>query len=277
MIKNIFLYHKNCDDGFGAAWAAWKKFGKKGKYVAVQHGDPYPEGLEGKNVYLLDFCYSPDIIKELLKKTAHLAIIDHHKSVKDSVKLVIDNLYKMNNSGSVLAWKYFHPEKKIPKLLLQIEDVDLWNWKLPYSHELSVSLRTYNFDFKLWNKLANAWESDKARKKYITEGVAILKDHNDRVKEAVADAELARFCGYKTLVSNSRMLVSEIGDALYKKFPPIAIVWSERSGKIIVSLRSNGKVDVSKLAKKFNGGGHNASAAFLLQLNQKLPWKIIKK
>ena len=73
------------------------------------------------------------------------------------------------------------------------------------------------------------------------------------------------------------MFVSEIGSELVKKLPPIGIIWSQRKDKIVVSLRSNGKVDVSKLAKKFGGGGHKASAAFRLDLNQKLPWKIIKK
>src|SRR3989344_5158005 len=35
--KIVVLFHKNCSsgDGFGAAWAAWKKFGKK--VVALDH------------------------------------------------------------------------------------------------------------------------------------------------------------------------------------------------------------------------------------------------
>lgn len=276
--QNIFLYHKNCDDGFGAAWAAWKKFGKKGIYIGVVNGEQPPDGLEGNNVYILDYCYPPKETKNLLKVTKSLVIIDHHISSKNAIELTPHHVFNLDftHSGAVLSWKYFHPEKIVPKLLLQIEDVDLWSWGFPHSRELSASLRTYDFDFKLWSRLANAWESHKTRRKHIEEGHAILKDHNDRIKEAVADAELVKFCGYRTLISNSRMLVSEIGDALYKKIPPIAIVWSERSGKIIVSLRSNGKVDVSKLAKKFGGGGHKVASAFRLELGQKLPWKIIQ-
>jgi hypothetical protein len=30
MKKTIILYHLDCPDGFGAAWAAWKKFSSKG-------------------------------------------------------------------------------------------------------------------------------------------------------------------------------------------------------------------------------------------------------
>ena len=44
-----------------------------------------------------------------------------------------------------------------------------------------------------------------------------------------------------------------------------------------VSLRSDGSVDVSKLAAKFKGGGgHKKSAGFSVDDLSKLPWKIIK-
>lgn len=275
MIKNIFLYHNNCDDGFGAAWAAWKKFGKRGKYIGVNHGDPYPEDLEGKNVYLLDFSYPPEITKELLKKTAHLAIIDHHKTAKDSVKLIKDSLYKMNHSGAVLSWIYFHPKKKVPNFLQYIEDADLWNWKLAHGNELMASLETVDFDFKVWDKLAADWNTNHI-KRYIEKGKTIVKYQKELIKHAVAESLKVEFCGYKTYAVNfNGALVSQIGHALYEKFPPIAIVWSAKGDKIVISLRSNGKVDVSKLAAKFGGGGHKAAAGFRIGLNEKFPWKII--
>ncbi|MEK7503033.1 MAG: DHHA1 domain-containing protein [Patescibacteria group bacterium] len=279
MTKNVFLYHKNCDDGFGAAWAAWKRFGKKGTYIGSAPWEEPPSGLAGKNVYLMDLCYLPNHIKKLLKVTKSLTVIDHHISSREAIAFVSNGVFNndFTHSGAVLSWKFFHPTKKVPLLLKVVEDVDIWKWKVPYSHELSASLRVYDRSFNTWSRLAREWESPKSRKKYIIEGGAIVKDHEDRVQEAVKDANLVNFCGYKTLASNSRMLVDYIGAALVKKFPPIGIIWSERGGKIVVSLRSNGKVDVSKLAVKFGGGGHKKSAAFRLEASTKLPWKIIKK
>lgn len=275
--KIVVLYHDKCDDGFGAAWAAWKKFGKDGKYIGVNHGDPYPRGLEGKNVYLLDFSYPPKITKELLNKTAYLAIIDHHKTAKDSVKLIENNLYKMNSSGAVLSWTYFHPKKKVPRLLQYIEDAELWNWKLAHGKELAASLETVDFDFKIWNKLSIDWETSRI-KKYIEDGKTIVKYQKELIKHAVAESLKVEFCGHKALAVNfNGALVSQIAHALYEKFPPIAIVWSAKRDKVVISLRSNGKIDVSKLAQKFGGGGHRAAAGFRIGLNEKLPWKIIKK
>jgi nanoRNase/pAp phosphatase (c-di-AMP/oligoRNAs hydrolase) len=85
------------------------------------------------------------------------------------------------------------------------------------------------------------------------------------------------FVGLKTLAVNtaSKMLSSTIGHLLHKKQPPIGILWYESAGEYNVSLRSNGTVDVSKLAKKFGGGGHSAAAGFTIPISQKLPWKKI--
>src|SRR3989338_4764503 len=138
MSKKIILYHNHCDDGFGAAWAAWKKFGAKARYIGVSYSEPLPKGLKGKDVYILDFCYSPQEIKELLIITNRLVLIDHHISNEKAVKIAPEHIFDATeHSGAYLAWKYFHPTIKIPRLIKYINDVDLWEWKLSYSHELS--------------------------------------------------------------------------------------------------------------------------------------------
>lgn len=276
--KIAVLYHNKCDDGFGAAWVAWKKFKDKADYVGVTYGDPPPKGLTGKDIYLLDFCYPKNVLEELMKITKSLTVIDHHISMKEVVESVPRHLFEpTKHSGAVLTWMYFFSKKPIPKILRYVEGVDLWQWKLPRIHELSASLSIYPREFKIWSRIARDWEKKLTQKKYIAEGGAIRKEQINQVKKAVEDSFLVDFCGYKTLVSNSFAFVSEIGAALVKKHPPIGIIWAQRSDKIVVSLRSNGKVDVSKLAAKFGGGGHKASAAFRLEAEQKLPWKIVKK
>ena len=52
LTKNIvILYHGDCPDGFGAAWASWKKFGDGAEYIGVHHGDNPPDGLKDKEIY----------------------------------------------------------------------------------------------------------------------------------------------------------------------------------------------------------------------------------
>jgi oligoribonuclease NrnB/cAMP/cGMP phosphodiesterase (DHH superfamily) len=277
--KNIVvIYHASCPDGFGAAWAAWKKFGNRAEY----HAMPYtakPLMPRGKQVYFLDFSYKPDIMRRVVKIAAKVVIVDHHASAKDSVKLAQESLYDMKHSGAVLAWKYFHPGKPMPRLLLHIEDEDLWNFKLPNTMAVNARLELLNFDFKELDKVVRDFEKPALRKKFIEEG-NLLGAYRTRLVHRLIEenAVPVKFFGHRIFaVNGARPFTSEIGHALYEMKPPMAIIWQEKPAGITVSLRSNGTVDVSKIAAKFGGGGHKGAAAFYLPRNAKKPWSYLKK
>lgn len=272
----IVLYHKDCHDGFGGAWSAWKKFGNKANYIGVEHQSQPPK-LKNKEIYLIDFCYSKkEIMEKLLENNKKVAVIDHHISQKETIKISSEYIYNLNHSGSVLAWKYFHPKKTIPKLLLHIEDMDIWKFKLPKTTELMSALEIYDFNFKIWNKIADDFENKKTKEKYIAEGELILKYEQEIIDRLMKTADEANFKGYKTAIVNSPVLHSQIGNAFVKKGYSIAAIWSQKNGKRKISLRSNGKIDVSKIAKEFGGGGHKAAAGFSINTEKPLPWKIVK-
>ena len=42
---NVVIYHANCNDGFGAAYSAWKLLGNRAEYHAASHGAPPPPML----------------------------------------------------------------------------------------------------------------------------------------------------------------------------------------------------------------------------------------
>ena len=58
--RTLVLYHANCNDGFGAAWAAYTHpdLGPEAEYVPVQYGDTPPDVTEAM-VYILDFSFPP--------------------------------------------------------------------------------------------------------------------------------------------------------------------------------------------------------------------------
>ena len=272
----LILYHKNCPDGFGAAWAARKKFGNKAEYLGVDHRFTPKEKFikTRKEIYTLDFCYSQSILKKLLKINPNIAVIDHHITSKEIIKSAKNYFYALNHSGSVLSWMYFHSKKPVPRLLQYIEDVDLWKWKLPFSAEISVALELYNnFDFKKWDKIAPNFEDAKKIMKYVNEGKLILKYRGAILKRILGGVEKVKFEKQKAYVINSPVWQSEIGNYIVKNKKAIGIVWSRKSGKINVSLRSNGKIDVSKLAFKHGGGGHKAASGFTLDVEKPFPWK----
>lgn len=275
--KVIIIYHANCPDGFSAAWAAWKKFGKRAKYIPQEHHAPPPEGLENADVYILDFSFSKEITECIIKRAKSLTVIDHHITAKAVVESLDSYSFAINNSGAVLSWKYFHPKKKVPKLLLHVEDVDIWKFKLTNTKEITSAMSLYKMDFKAWSKLAKSLENSKTAKMIIEAGRAIIGFKNKIIEEIIDSAELVEFEGYKMLLASSPTTIhSELGNALVKKMPPLGIVYRRKGDSLKISLRSDGTVDVSKIAQKYGGGGHKAAAGFQIGAGEPKPWNNIK-
>lgn len=265
--KTLIIYHADCPDGFGASYSAWKHFGNKAIYMGVFHNTKPPEEVEDRDVFTLDYCYDRENMEEIKSKALSLTVIDHHVSHKELLPLADKHVFDIDHSGAVLAWKYFNPKIKVPRLLKNIEDIDIWKFKLPYTRELSAITNFYKFDYKVWDKMVKEIETKSGLKKYVAQGSIMIKKIDKMVQDQMDDAEEVSFEGHRCLAVNSPVNVSLLGNALVKRKPPFAIIWSRRRNKIIVSLRSDGTFDVSKLAQKYGGGGHKASAAFSFEVD----------
>ena len=269
----VVFYHSNCTDGFTGAWAAWKKFGDTADYVAWGHQTPLPP-LKGKELYFIDICPREDEVKRLLAANRRVTAIDHHITAETAVKMTDRYSYALEHSGAMLAWLYFHPGKKAPKLLRYVEDHDLFLKKMPHTDAVHAYLDLFNFEFRRWSRFAREFEKKSFEKKHVAIGKLILEHEQKLVERIVSTTAVpVEFFGIRTLAVNSPTLGSEIAFALYSKKPPMGIVWYERDGQIKVSLRSNGTVNVAKFAEKFGGGGHKAAAGFAVPVNKGVPWK----
>lgn len=276
MSNIIVLYHDDLD-GFGSAWVAWKKFGDKADYFAVDFDKPMIAGLKNKEIYILDFCYSEKEMKALLKNNKKVVVIDHHITRGDIFKLLKEYVWDIKHAGCVLTWQYFYSGKKIPKMIKYIEDLDMWSFKLKNTREITLFLESLPRDFKLWNKIILGMENKKSFSEYLKKGM-VMADFVDKVIHILAlNAENAFFEGKKVSVVNSPIFNSELGNYLLKKKKnPIVLIWSLKNGEIRVSLRSQKEVDVSKIAQKYGGGGHKQAAGFYLEAGQQIPWRIKK-
>ncbi len=172
--KNIVvLYHKKCPDGFSGAWVAWKKFGDSAEYIPMPPGSDAPR-MEGKQVYCID--YIPDDLSDLrdfISRNKSVIAIDHHASNESSVPLFSSSKFDKNKCGSMLAWEYFFPEQPVPTLLKYIQDVDLWQWKLPKSKELALYVNTIEFAFPAWEQLLSDFENEIIRADIVKQASAI--------------------------------------------------------------------------------------------------------
>jgi oligoribonuclease NrnB/cAMP/cGMP phosphodiesterase (DHH superfamily) len=75
-------------------------------------------------VYILDFSYDEETLRNLYKKV-EVVVLDHHKTAEKDLKDLSFAKFDMNKSGAMMAWEYFHPEKEVPLMIRYIQDRDL--------------------------------------------------------------------------------------------------------------------------------------------------------
>lgn len=272
--KIAVLYHADCPDGFGAAWAAWKKFKNTAAYSAVPPNNrELPAHAKQADLYTLDYSFPSDVIADIREHVNTLTVVDHHETNKGAIGVAGSGLFDLEHSGAVLSWKFFHPDEPIPRLLRYVEDYDLWRFRLRNTREIAEALTLYDMNFKTWDKIVRDFEQKK-EKKYVEEGKILLRLRDRRIGRLIGFGEKVTFEGHRAVMVNSPFYVSEIGHSIVKHGTPVALIWSRREHKIVVSLRSDGKeVNVAKLAEKYGGGGHAAAAGFTFKVKDFLKFK----
>lgn len=299
-MKNmICIYHGNCADGFTAAWAVWKRF-PEAKFHAGFYGDNPPD-VAGMDVVLVDFSYKKPVLEEMAKTARSVLILDHHKSAFEDLcdyeepsfswdtyihdvlsnldpmqfehKPFVRALFDMKRSGARLAWDFFHQDKEVPKLVLHVEDRDLWKFMLHGTREIQAVIFSHPYLFERWNSLALQCENN--NEAMISEGAAIERKHMKDVRELVQAAKRNMIIGGHivlvanlpyTLASDACNLMCGMDvmdwDGPIGKTPFAASYTDTPKGRSF-SLRSVGDFDVSAIAKAYGGGGHKNAAGFI--------------
>lgn len=276
MERTVILYHGGCPDGFGGAYAAWKKYGDNAEYYPARHQKPAPEGLEGAHLYFIDFSYPKPIMDELVKIAASVTVLDHHEGVRDVVETMPEFVYDAERSGATIAWSYFHPETPVPLMLKYVEDGDRYVFLLPDSRKMLAYLYNFPFEFAVWDELVPKVEDETDRKLMIEHGSVFLEHSQSLIAKLAERAKLVRFEGYEVyFVSTISPFTSDMGNLLARKKGPFSLLVQARPEGVRVSLRGDGTVDVAKLASKYGGNGHPSSAAFSLDWGAPLPWEKI--
>lgn len=280
--NTVILYHDKCRDGFGSAYAAWKKFGDEASYIPVHDRHKPPQSFNDKIIYIIDFSYPKEVLEEMMQNNKTVVVIDHHISAKEDVTAFPQNVFDNDHSGAVLAWQYFHPQIPVPTLLEYIEDHDLWNFSLSNHRAYMSALDEYPTEFSVWEKLIEDLEDPDFLANYLTKGELLAKFSDDLVEKLLEFKERIYFAGHEVWAINaSRIYRSILGNKLAElneKDNQIAlgVVYYHYNGAVHISLRSRGDVDVSKIAKSYGEGGHKNSASFRVKNFSDLPFSFIK-
>ena len=260
------LWHHDAD-GMASAYAAWRVYQDTATYIPVQYNQPVPEIPEGTtHLLIVDFSYDRETCDALAAKYS-LLVIDHHKSAEENLRGSNYAIFSMNKSGCALTWEYFHKREPMPAILAYVQDRDLWKFALPDSETINLYIATLPFEFDAWH--------DEASSPYFIHsayeaGSYIQAFRNGQIKAALRDVRFMFWDIHEVPVLNASTNVSEIGNELCRQYPdaPFSATYCDRKGVRSWSLRSVGDFDVSEVARRYSGGGHQNSAGFAVGIGE---------
>lgn len=269
MPVDLCIYHGNCADGFGAAWAVRKALGDIEFHSGVYGQEP-PDVM-GRSVVMVDFSYKRPIIERMAARAKSILILDHHKTAAEDLSDLghlpnVTVVFDMNRSGARMAWDHYFPDVQPPRLIRYIEDRDLWRFVLPESRQFSANLFSHPYDFAAWDDLAKQAEADEGLALMVAAGEAIERKHHKDIAELVAKTMRRMVIGgINVPVANLPYTLSSDAGNLMARMDESKIgvcYWDEPGGRVF-SLRSVADgPDVSAIAKSYGGGGHKNASGF---------------
>jgi hypothetical protein len=269
----LVIYHGNCMDGFGAAWAAHYTFQGNAEYLPAVHGqandvEPLSARVRNRDVLILDFSYPRHFLNELATEARSLVVLDHHKTAQQDLEGFEGALFDMNRSGAGITWDTLNQDAPgRPPLIDYIEDRDLWRFALPDSKAINAWIGCVDFTFEAYDELSV--DLMVRPREVRLRGEAVLRKVERYVTEMAKQARFVTFGGHSVPSVNAPYInTSELVGHLAEhpqdgEHVPFAIGWfRDHEGVFRYSIRSRGDFDVSALAKQYGGGGHKNAAGF---------------
>lgn len=279
----LCIYHGNCADGFGSAWAVRNALGARDvEYVPGTYGDPAPD-VTGRDVIMVDFCYKRPVIDAMIGKVNSLLIIDHHKTARDDLAGLpemsmmggwpderrLGVCFDMERSGALLTWDFFHQHEEAPILLQHISDRDLWQFKLKGTKEIQACIFSHPYTFEAWDTLVERAEDPQQWHYLFAEGAAIQRKHLKDINELIpVTKRWMTIAGHIVPVANLPYTLASDAAHIMAEGQPFAACYFDKPGQRVFSLRSTDEgLDVSAIALQFGGGGHKHAAGFQVSLS----------
>lgn len=268
-MSTLCIYH-NDTDGRASAAIVRRALGSDVAMCEMKYGDSFPldEILVADHIIIVDFSLPREDMQRLAAYH-QFTWIDHHKSAIEEMSDISDDwpgVRQTDEAACVLTWRYFFPDKPIPRAVVLIGDRDIWRWderETGAFNEGLYQLNTNPYNTKLWKPLLN---NDRALVKEIIDRGSILREARLRnIQSATARyGFVVNFEGHRTLAVNLRGS-GDLGEHIRNCGYEIAYCYIDNlvDGDLFtfVSLYSK-EVDVAKIAQRFGGGGHRGAAGF---------------
>lgn len=267
------------------------------KLVPYNNGRELPikQMQEGETIFFLDCCFSP--IEEMVKlaNQYNLIWIDHHISSMNEARNLGFNpegIREVGKAACELTWEYAckqicisGKEYPIPYGVRMIGRHDVWD--LHFSNDLhnyQHGLNSMDTDprtekgMMTWSNVVFS-QNESSSMKIIEDGKAIERYLSQLDRQLMnAYSFSTRIDGKKALAVNRQLINSSMFKSKWdnSKYDLMIAFAKFKDGKLgfhwKVSMYTDKKgVDVSKIAQKYGGGGHEKAAGFVTPI---LPFRI---
>ncbi len=289
---DTIVYHSPCNDGSTALWCAYH-FNDIHEKVACKAGLNPNIVVDNKIILFVDLCPKFEYLFEICKTAKNVVVLDHHKTSFDAYELNknlcptnLQIILDMSNSGCQLTWDYFFPNKERPWFVDYVGDRDLWAWKKPNSKEINQVFFDNNMldPYFLDNITKLLTYSQEQIDDLIKEGTMLLKFQKKQLDIAVSRALEATMningiiynVWLGTTTSSDR---SDLGNLLANKLlssgklPDFSATWiyEPKANEYWISLRGHKESpDLSVIAGKFGGGGHQKASGICIKFPKTL-------
>ena len=169
----------------------------------------------------------------------------------------------------------------MPSVLLYVEDHDIWNHALPKHVEFNVALHQIPRTFTDWDKLIEDLKQENFLINFIAKGSLLATFEAGIISDLATLKERVLFEGHEVWALNfGGNYKSILGNMLAEENAAsggvaLGIIYNHAKGKVNISLRSKGDVDVAAIAEKFGGGGHKNAARIQVASFTKLPFTFL--
>lgn len=285
-INPLCIYHKDCIDGFTAAWVVNKYFGKG---VAEFHPRAYGEAppvVKGKDVIIVDFSFSHPVLSKMAESADSVIVIDHHKSAEQDLAGVYNfdrqegyynfvygitgenvkwpnlvKIYDMQKCGAGLTWDFLFRGHEPPEMLRSVEDYDLWKFEMEQTRAVHEILALTDMDFASWNMVM----ADSIARVH-QQGIPLLKKFNKDLADLLQTTKRRmKIAHHVVWVANVPYMYASQGGNILSMNEPFAATYFDTPQGRRFSLRSQkNALDVSEIARMYGGGGHTHAAGFTL-------------
>jgi oligoribonuclease NrnB/cAMP/cGMP phosphodiesterase (DHH superfamily) len=270
MTKTICFHHNDEDGRASGAIVRYALHKNVELFETDYDGKPIPWGELDKydQIVIVDFSFPLEDMQKMANGRT-FTWIDHHKSALTEMEEISrnwDGLRDISEAACVLTWRYFFPNVKTPRAITLIGDRDIWRWAEKDTGAFTEGIHAQDTRAEndaLWVPLLE--DDPELMNEIISEGKRLRE-----IRLASINILVERL-GFEVLFEGHRTLAINVnGNGDYGQRGrdlgyEIVYCYQDQmqNGELFTSVTMfSKKADVSLIARKYGGGGHENAAGF---------------